>query len=97
VPPGCAVVKVTGALVAQKGPAAVIEASASAFTVMVSVSTPPQPPGIVYVIVFAPTAPIEGSKTPVAAFIHAPQVALQVPPASTAVNVTGPLLWQTAG
>jgi hypothetical protein len=44
--------------------------------------------------VFTPTVAVAGSKTPVAAEMHEPHVALQVPPASTAVMVTAPLSWQ---
>ena len=74
--------------------AGVAVTSGTAFTVTLVVCVSPQEPGMVYVIVFTPTAAVAGSNTPVAATIHEPHVALQVPPPSTAVIATVPLSWQ---
>ena len=67
-------------------------ASASAFTVMLSVSELPQEPGIVYVITKVPAPAEDGSKVPAKGSVIPPPD--HVPPGSTAVNVTGILLSQ---
>src|SRR5215207_3936552 len=66
VPPGSAPTKLTGASNTQNGPAAVIVASADAFTNICSVSVPPQAPGILYVTVCKPGPAVAGLNNPVA-------------------------------